>query len=301
MSKVTIKAPKSICLYQPHRAINTINFIEKIYRFLNNGNKLLLDFSQTREITAAASTVLFAHINRAQLFYQEPDLFEFRCLGSPSRIYHYLNEIYFTALRADSEEKLQELESMGAIFQSGTKAHLKIDNLQIFFQHLRNLHSSDLNKLNSLSLIETAIKEALLNVEHHAYLGTNLAIEHRWWQLLSYSKPDNVVNFVVYDLGIGIVDSFKEYNENGNPITLTNSKDVLLETLKPGITRWNSIDRGNGLPEVVKPTEDENVGLWISSNGLIYCNAKKYGINHECGESGFFLPGTLVEWNLSLE
>ncbi len=106
---------------------------------------------------------------------------------------------------------------------------------------------------------------------------------------------------IVYDLGIGIVESYLEHGI-ANITSLFHSKtDILRDILKPGVSRWNSIERGNGFTEMLRPSQfTSNVGTWIFSNNLHFKYFPKFKIDF-CEEMPYTVPGTLIEWVVDLK
>lgn len=294
--KRRILAPSTLCLYSPKACKDTLLFLAEIYELVQEVDPVVLDFSHTIEITAAASLVIMAHINRIQAL-KHKDIIQF--YSQKSKLYkEFFKGFWLDALTANTEGKLDSLESVKHPFQAGKTAHLKVPHIAKFFNDLK-LNKNLNNK--ALDLIQTAIKEALLNVEHHAYIDTELSIPFKWWQLLWYSSKHNRINFIIYDLGIGVVDSFKYHNQ-GKPnvfLNLNNPEDVFLETIKAGVSRWGTIERGNGFTEIIEPSHIDGVDLWILSNSVSY---ERSSITNKitCQRIEAKLAGTLLEWSFDL-
>lgn len=300
MKKNIVKAPKVLCLYDEYSIAETLKFIANIYECVNNKRRVILDFSNTEKITSAASVALFAHVNRIQLYFNVPDLFTFRCQYSP--LYdNFFKRYYLKALKADTDEKLKRLEEGGHIYQSGVFPHLKLDSLKKYFRLIRANYQS-IPKIGSmLSLLETALFEALLNIHHHAYLGVETQSNTRWWQQLKLDVSKGNLSFIVYDLGIGIVESYLNHGIGLNNVSVFHSKtDILRDIFKPGVSRLNAIERGNGFSEMLKPMQGhENVGMWIFTNNLHFECFQKFGVDI-CKEMPYKIPGTLIEWVVDL-
>lgn len=297
---ITIRVPETLCLYEEKHITPTLNFISRIYDSVKSNRKVILDFSATTTITSAASVVLFAHINRIQLFFKNSDLFVFRCKNSP--LYEsFFIPYYLPALQAGTEEKLKKLEQQKHLYQSGTLPYLKLTALKEKFKAARMNYSPQNSIFNTLLLLETAMYEALLNVHHHAYLGISPQSPTRWWQQLRVDVKHNELSFVVYDLGIGIVESYLEHGVVNMTSLFHSRTDILKDILKPGVSRWNSIERGNGFTEMLRPSKlAGNVGIWIFSNDLHFEYFPKFNIDF-CEEMPYKVPGTLIEWVVDLK
>lgn len=295
-----IIAPRKICLYRDETMLSTLFFLQQIYESTENGTKYVtINFNLTEEITAAASVVLFAHINRIQLISKNPAIFTFRCKNSP--LYStFFKPIYLKVLEAGTEEKLNFLEQSNSYYQSGTLPHLKLPVLDRIFEPIQHFYSTNQSVLSILGELKTAINEALLNVHHHAYLGFDVDVPTRWWQQILFQPKDNSLQFIIYDLGIGIVNSFLEHSTHKPTMIFQNKSDILREIMKTGVSRLPEVERGNGLSEMFKLSNYDNMAVWLSTNQLILKKAKPYNID-ECEECLYSIPGTLVEWHFQLE
>jgi hypothetical protein len=232
--------------------------------------------------------------------HQKSNLFGFNCAKSP--IFEtFFKPYYLAVLNASTEKKLEKLEREGHIYQSGTEPHLKLASLKEYFASLRIQYSKNHKVKEMLGLLETALYEALLNVNHHAYLGINTAQPARWWQRLYIDVKSNRCSFIVCDLGIGLVESYLK-DDRFKKVSIFHSRtDILRDILKPGVSRWNMIERGNGFSEILKPTQQlSNVGMWIFSNDLHFEYFPKFDIDL-CEKMSFTIPGTLIEWVVDLK
>lgn len=162
--------------------------------------------------------------------------------------------------------------------------------------------------LNSASdkKIFRALSEAMLNVHHHAYLGTKYKIgrfkeiKGRWWLGGSFFKKDETLYFVMYDIGSGIPSTmprnYKSYLESFTPKgeVLDDSELILLATQR-GKSSTQKGHRGRGIPDMHQIVKDGHGHLQIvSGHGC-------YSFNGSFGTKAL-LPigcrGTLVIWTI---
>lgn len=293
-----INAPEEICLYEEKNLIKTLKFIQNIYEMVNVSSEIIkIDFANTTNMTAAASVVLFAHINYLQL-RTKPNRFIFENLAlNDTEHKDFLTKIYAKALRAGSVQALNRLETSNNLYQSGILPHEKLPYLKVFFRNIRMQLGEESLLLPTISLLETAVYEALLNVHHHAYLNVQ-GEPTRWWQYLYFDPTKKTLTFIIYDLGIGIIESFIKHSEKKTTSLFHSKTDILKETLKPGVSRWNQIERGNGLADMMKPTLSD-VAVWILTNQVYLEKSPQFDIDL-CYETSYSLPGTLVEWHFEL-
>ncbi|KRV69761.1 hypothetical protein AO721_04480 [Aeromonas veronii] len=154
---------------------------------------------------------------------------------------------------------------------------------------------------NQLVLMLTAaISEAMLNVKHHAYeyersIFTGI-LEHRWWQYALFDEDESRFIFLIYDLGLGILKSYKATVE---PSMADNH--ILEEALSVGGSRFRHDEpwRGNGSEDLKHPID-------IGETLLICCDDMRYvyrgaGQPTTIERTPFLVSGNLIEWTLETE
>lgn len=257
-----------------------------------------LDFRKIAHFTSAAATVLFAHINHLQRTTNTT----FKFLFDKKSPLNAQLSIFRQAINANTEEKLLALETKFSPWQSGCVPNSKIEQIINYFNALRNSLKLNQNESDTLSLLQTAIYEALMNVQDHAYLGEKSHWEKRWWQMLWCSNRDKhpFINFIIYDLGVGIVESYKHHNQRELSPFLRSADDILRDAVKLGHSRSGELERGNGLYEMFRPLEEKRVALWMYSNNVLLRRIPSKNID-DCYSVPLTLPGTLIEWTFSLE
>lgn len=311
-----VYAPEVISLYSKASAIQTLFFIEQLYNY--EVDVIVVDFSKTKHITAAAALAVLAHINAIQLFKNNVGCFQFDCKNSP--IYRsffieegYLKELKQLAVLYKSDEAFVEgsIRKMGSEKGFAQQREMNLQDIREFEESLKTTIIKQ-NPLADLQAFErffrslkTAISEVLLNIKHHAYdngetIDTNtkefdVYKEKPWWQMFWYSPQSRQITFILCDLGVGVVNSYLKHATKAHQRTFLNDKDVFTEALSEGKSRFVGGGRGNGLANVVKIAHD-NIGasLMIMSGEVAYFakNGQTYFLDLE----GNNLTGTLVEW-----
>lgn len=319
--KYVVTAPPVLSLYSEEDAINTLLFIENLYKY--EEQTIHIDFSHTRKITAAASLVVLAHIHYIQLFKRNLGYFVFVCKNSPLYKSFFIQRKYLLALKQGTTKNYQRLTELDNTYRIGYINHFSIirkNNLQNINDFLSELKliacdkavsQADVTALDKLFKgLRTAMSEVLLNIKNHAYEDDSnvetdnssdfdIYKEKLWWQMFWYSPKNNQINFIIYDLGLGIERSYKEfstlpgYTNNKTPI------DTFKEALSEGRSRFIGDGRGNGLFNIVKfAKEEDNISLCIFSGESAYLMKSTKEYFHDL--NGSKLPGTLVEWDLVL-
>ncbi len=297
-----VKAPKILCIYNENYIIDTLNFISQLYTLTANEKIpfVKIDFSNTEEITAAAAVMIFAHINHLQLLKGNAGFFVFDTKRSPIHNGIFIRGQLLKTLMAGSVKKLKNLEDNLNLFQSGTipfdKRRINRKLLSVFHSGLSDKYANPEILSHFLEQLEVAIAEASLNVFHHAYEG--LDEEIRWWQGLWYSSRNNQITFILYDLGVGIVNSFLE-NKTSSSILFPEidpKLQVLKEALRPGNSRFSSVGRGFGSVDILKVSNISPVATMIHSRDARYTKNS----TEERYELSYDIKGTLLEWDLNL-
>lgn len=277
--------------------LGTTQFMQLLYSCcLDWGiREIELDFRFVEKFTSAASTALFAHIYHLQQVSQTKFTFNFHQASEQLKLFKI-------ALNANNEQKLQNLEKSFHPWQSGCIVNDKINHIIEYFNHLRNELNLGTEAKNTLSLLQTAIYEALMNVQDHAYLGDKAHFEKRWWQMLWCSNRNNqtLLNFIIYDLGVGVVESYQQHNQKKISPLLQHPTLIFQDAVKLGNSRSGEIERGNGLYEMLRPLEQKQVALWMYANNVLLRKVPQDNID-DCNIVPFSLPGTLIEWTFSLE
>lgn len=315
-------APPILSLYNEREAIDTLLFIERLYNF--DAAVVYVDFSKTKEITAAASLVILAHVHYIQKYKNNLGCFVFDCKKSPIYKSFFIQGKYLLSLKQGVSNNYQRLCELDKLYRIGHINHFALirkNNLSNINDFLANLKSKiyahygndfDVSELDDLfSGLRTAISEVLLNIKNHAYedgseieqdnsSDFDIYKEKLWWQMFWFSPKANQINFIIYDLGLGIERSYKEFstlpdviNQNKTPT------EIFKEALSEGRSRFIGDGRGYGLFNIVEfAKERKDVSLCIFSGESAYLKRSTEENFHDL--NGSKLPGTLVEWDFRL-
>jgi hypothetical protein len=296
------KAPSHICIYSDEHRSKTLSFLNEIHQqALFYEKKILVDLTEVKFASAAASTLMFAIVNRAQLVRGDANSIRFIL---PSKGTNPTGHLWIVgtglskALLSGSLDRLAGLSKNEQYFQSAVKPH---EHYQKTVTMLDNQADLSLNQFLTLS---SAISEAMLNVSHHAYKNdSNLGFVQamggeRWWQCAWFNPVRDEVVFIICDLGIGIGESYK----SGHDVPIYSSEsDWVLKAYSYGGTRFaNSSERGNGSEDIKRP-----IGVIDLDNEslLVFSGKSKYKYTSEdeeavCSTIPEHIPGTLVQWSL---
>lgn len=310
MSRITIIAPKTICIYDPYSTRNTYEFLNRIETVSKNGDiPVALDLSKVTTITAAASVLLFAVVNTCQLRSGNPNAI--RCIFPKAKDnidgYKFIVQTGLSrALHSGTLDKLNDLTKSAVYFQSATTSQdMLIPTLNLLSRETKFTSQQ-------LDLLIAGIGEAMLNVGHHAYKDPTQPPEskrihsdfsmfvqtvgERWWQCAWYDTSSKAWIFIICDLGLGISTT---YNYLRNKVMYAEvPSSAVKDALSLGNSRFVGYGRGNGSDDMKRPVEcgaRESLYVYSGKVKYEYHTGMIEPLLHEF-ESGF--NGTLVQWTL---
>ncbi|MFB2890975.1 hypothetical protein [Aeromonas veronii] len=294
-----IDAPERICIYldddATHNTVRFLNNLSVMARF----KPVCINMQSVKYVSGGAGLVFFAHVNALQLFHQNANWITFKFpkkKSNPEGYDYVVQRGLARALLSGSEKALATLSSSSFPLQSSnspdTHAPLLIDKLS---------KTLGLPKSHDFVLaVNTAVNEAMLNVCQHAYIdvGNDFfdgVLKNRWWQLAIYNKSKGEFIFLIYDLGVGLAESYhRSLDEKKAP------QHVFEEALCHGFSRFSREQpwRGNGSEDMKHPVES-NESLFIWCNNMKYL-FRGHDVQAVIQPTIVNLRGTLVEWSLKL-
>lgn len=293
---------KPLCLYKEsyieHTMLKLREVNDSAYRF---GQNVEIDLSEIPFISAAASLLLFAIVNRAQLCLRDEQTIRITLPTRKKNLPGYtwvVSTGLAKALLASDFEKIEELTQNERYYQSSVDPYA---HHLTTAQMLNRKAASSFSK-EQLSLLESGISEAMLNVSHHAYDSpefnelTNFLGGKRWWQCAWFDPELNTVVFIICDLGMGIAKSFL----GTEPTQPFMQISLVVEAWTLGATRTGLNWRGNGSEDIKSPVGagcTENEKLLILSGHARYMKTSN-DEKPSCTYTNDAVPGTLVQWSL---
>lgn len=154
--------------------------------------------------------------------------------------------------------------------------------------------------------VYAALVEAILNVTHHAYPEPDPVVikrQRKWWAAGAYDENRQVLEFVVYDQGVGIPATLPRRRFFESILLMSAPERTDADLIEGGIefgrSRTEQPERGNGLWTIcslVKDLEGSYVRIHSGRGEVTYDHAgktrKKVYSNSFCG--------TLIQWTLRL-
>ena len=197
--------PKTLCVYSDEHRSATLNFLNMIDVIaVKNANEVTIDLSQVVYATAAATVLLFAIVNRAQLLTKVQSRIRFKFPKkeeNPDGHRWIVTTGLSNALVANTTKKLEGLVSDKRYYQSA------VEPFDHWLKTVMALQEKALLDPDAFALMSSALNEAMLNVSYHAYeeegFSAQIAIlgGKRWWQCSWFNKEKNTVVFIICDLG----------------------------------------------------------------------------------------------------
>lgn len=284
----TIRMPKDVCIYSDDHCMKFVSLMREMNLAIYSKNQsIILDFSQTENMTAGAAVMLFAEVTRAQLLTELPNVISILRPTHPDLWELMRNSGLWEAIKP-GERKTSRAMGKGCPFASGNDPDKHLASTLASFRKARP---------NLPTRFDSAIQEAILNVVHHAYVyNQNLPVNTlgtRWWQYAAITKED--VRFTICDLGVGIPNKILYMPENRH----LPHGNCIEKAMEDGFSTLFRRGRGMGSKDLKRPVVDTEVEcLSIFSNNGIY----SYVQNREpiCGDRPACLPGTVVEWKMNV-
>ena len=309
LSANIISVPKELCLYG--NADETVDFFSLLYMDVP---VICIDFTHTQRISAAAALALFAHANNIQ---QERGFTQSVIVNySKSPIAHILKKSdLLKALNLPVGHNLS-----GGLFQFAKGSEIEVTRRQTFAQldyyqqsFFRHCKYSEDEVEDFFRNLRHAIKEVQLNIVNHAYIGSessNDQYDHYrdkiWWQMFWYLPHRRQVHFLIYDLGVGIVDSYVNYatGKRMKDYSDLNDRQILEEALLPGMSRMVGDGRGFGLSYLTAPLDRLPGSSLFLRTGRAGCHLDGRQPKNKQPRMFYFpdfsLTGTLIEWSFQL-
>ena len=293
--------PEFFSLYSDEEFEYSINFIEKIQKTLERKEKILLDFNNTKNITAAAMLRLQAEVSTWQRYYNRR-LVKTRSGTAISTVKTILKDSGFLSEYDDPESTPRKEKIL--TMRTGTNARGHLNSITNTMNEC--FYSGELSEEEQSDLYRS-ISEAMLNVSQHAY-NTDSDLENkigkRWW--IYAQQFTNQLYIAFFDRGVGIPETLPRHGqwENirslGKVIGLNDDAAMIQAAMKFGRSQARQAGRGLGLQDILKfATESPEGVLWIFSRRGLY----KYEKNKENPTLVDYpksIGGTLIQWQVSL-
>ncbi len=280
--------------------------------------KSYCDFSKISEISTSSGLIIAAEYDRMAMLIGEPpptvNLHEWN-----GQVVTGLLDMGFFAtvgLTAKSVEKFSEEGEVRTMkFISGTNANELQQASESIHQLVPFLQSGEQISDEKQIGLNSALSEAMINVERHAYpTDHDFCYRHvnKWWVTASANRKTKMLTIALYDQGASIPITFPKTKRSDTIIyalkrmvlekpnfDFENDSAYIEAAMQPGKSQTGESHRGFGLPEMKDLVDIFGAGsLTIFSRGGV-CT---YDANGKFTRASYpnSIGGTLIEWTLGL-
>ncbi|GIU15637.1 hypothetical protein TUM4261_32950 [Shewanella sp. c952] len=315
-----IRAPQSVSIYATNkqnteRFSQTIDFINEITKNLAKA-PILIDFSETKHITAAAMVTLYASVDSQM----DQKAYDIRIRWS--RVSYGVNKMlkrsgFYSLVR---KKKVAEVNNFTSLQHLPVMSGIGNEYVDDIIDHIASKYRGELD-FETEHLYGDAVTETVNNVGRHAY-PNNTSTERKWWILCEVIL--NQLYLAIYDIGIGIPNTVvkhkwyprtvqkmypKQYNEALNtpvneskfiPLLRLPDHDLINLSMLGDVSATRLDKHGQGSKSIkALVNETEEGKLWIfSSKGLLIYESNSKPVNLVALPKT--IPGTLIQWNIKL-
>ncbi|MCG9697438.1 hypothetical protein [Shewanella sp. Isolate11] len=316
----TIKAPESVSIYanNKHDVVNlteTLEFKNKLESTIPE-SAVLIDFSTTKRITAAAMVTLYASVDA--LISQSSYDIRIRW----SRVSYAVNKIlkrcgFFNLVRRKNGLDIVDYTDIKHLPIISGIGNQNVDNI---IDYIASRYSEEMDS-ETEHLYGDAVTETVNNVGRHAYPEINPP-ERKWW--IMCEVINHQVYLAIYDSGVGIPNTVvhhkwylgtvkkmypEQYKEaistpsNQNkfiPLLRLPDHDLINLSMLGDVSATRLDKHGQGSKSIKALVNETDGGkLWIfSRKGLLIYESSSTPVTLISLPKA--IPGTLIQWNIKL-
>lgn len=312
-SRVRLVAPESISFFGENYKI-FLGFINNL-RFFSRDSNVLLDLSGVKEIKISAMLMLYSTIEMIQIDRKSTKVVKTtRCQNLKVTYAFYLLGFWEltreSRLRPSPKIHIPHLPICTASYADKKSGEELASLKEVLLYAKKAIESSSLDE-ELAALANNAITESVSNVWQHAYDDEFFTkkledAQKNWW--IAVQQIGDQFFIAVYDLGAGIprtTQSKDWYAKMAEElyafITNRNDGDVIKAAVEYGKSRFKKNGRGKGLSEAKDFVMMNPAGSLYIYSGFGRYEYKTESEKEVCLPVEEFFPGTLLQWNLTLE
>lgn len=297
-----ILAPKSFCISNERHREKLTKFLGRVRKYVKNGQRILIDFSETQETVSDGTLLFYSEIKRLISIFPNslklitcniPSSNKVRQVLSQIGLLKLLNNNFIIAPKRDDVINWHAAEGR------------KVDG-ERYHDFMGSYNGRITDALNEKFF--NSVTEAMTNSINHAYIddredGIKLNDYTGWW-MFSQEK-EGTLSVLFCDLGVGIPRTLPitkpgYFNTLVQKLALTTSKDskIIEHAIVYGSTRTDQENRGKGLTQIVDLINGMNdATIMIHSNKGFYSlsggKEKSYDFNTS-------IMGTMIFWQVPI-
>jgi anti-sigma regulatory factor (Ser/Thr protein kinase) len=298
-----IYAPEAIDFYDRTDYEHTLQFVQSMEDvYLTKKYFILINFSETKKITAAAMLHLIATIE--SLCTNKEELQKRISFTHPknAKVASTLKHVGFYDLLHKKPDQTEVFDDVD-FWQYEKGSHVDQRYVAESIQRAKKMYHLDVTKLYA------ACSEALYNVIEHAY--SDASQSKNWWMF--FGKKDHVFIVIVCNKGIGIPESIKNHLKKDDFNYVERFKDLLghkqddatyiRKAISYATTCTEQKNRGKGLHDVtnIVKTKKNTVCIFSNKGRVKYSSSKQSNKKIKEDNNKHSIKGTIIQWNFTLE
>ena len=305
---VSIRCPRIMSLVE-----NFDGVIELLEIIRQQGNRqdgrVYINFKEIEEISPGAALVFAAELDRLNrvLGRRGRKLTTIDVEKWDRRVRNRLKDMGFFELLNAQATKMDESDASGIKyirFRSGVKVlGNAIDDLMKL--DLERIFGDD--SIPKRHKLYAAVAEAMTNVVHHAYPDRVSNVMPNWWLSAAHNANTNEIRILLYDQGCGIPETLpKKYRERFWELVSKTDADLIRNAHDLARSASFQRHRGYGLDkDIRKYVQSVNCmsAYQVTSLRGQYTLKKELDGEEKISTRNYerSLPGTLIEWRLTLQ
>ncbi|EMO5719256.1 hypothetical protein RVW00_004295 [Enterobacter bugandensis] len=314
LSRLQIKAPIHLDLFNENNHTDFYLFVEQLKNAVSDGEKVLINFKDTRSLKACALVSLYAHIDYLQRESQDKGIIRVT-LSKNKMVNNWMrdsgiwNLTSFNFTNASNNQSLHVVSAIAGTSSAQKTIEESKNKIRIILKFIREKIYGGKISGEEAQKLYAAVTESISNVGLHAYSDEEQfrdfinEIGKRWWVFAR--EVEEQLYLIIYDMGEGIPKTlvkrtfFSALRER--IFDPKNDAEKILAAVQYGATRMKSDKHGKGLHDIKTFVVDNPKGALHIFSGL-----GKYEFTSSTGEELknellYALPGTLIQWNISLK
>ncbi len=297
-----VDAPALLDIYSEDTYKETLSFVDDLLHE-SSRSKVMIDFSETKKVTAAALLFLYARLDNHRIKNTKSKV-RIRTASLNGQVRRAVQVSGLIKLTLNREQ-LNSFEHRYSL--PVTRGTAEGEEFESVIDHI-------LTKIYKTSdpeverVIGAAVSETVGNVKLHAYPEVTQKSLRHWW--LMCSVFDDSLYLAIYDQGVGIPntihstgwirDIIKKSPKLLQRMGSSRDADLIELSMELGRSQTKQKKHGKGSKSIRALVEETPNGqLWMfSNNGLLKESNSEGRTLVEHNES---IGGTLVQWNIRLK
>ena len=309
---VSIKCPRIMSLAENFDGVTRLLKQLRRQSTRQRQERVYINFKEIDQISAGAALVVAAELDRWNHVphHQGRKLRAVDVEEWDKDVRHRLKDMGFFNLLHVRARETDEIDS------SGTKYFRFRSGRRVEGKAIEDLRTLDLepffgDNVPNRRRLYAAVTEAMTNVVHHAYRDRTQTIRPNWWLAASHNAQAGEVRILLYDQGEGIPKTLpRKFGERIRQILqdriLPTDADMVRAAHELTRTASGQNHRGHGLQRDVRKYAESvecTSAYRVTSLRGQYTWERQPDCQAQESEHNYMrsLPGTLIEWRLTLQ